>query len=821
MTSLPISADFNRLLEVVAHMGEKAYELASQTPSCREFLQRFPANSLNALTLDDYCVGKANRASFCWWLERGLEPVLGRYMPGTAKGHILYFQPDGVVYKNANLRDLEDVEALRYTLAVQAAIAKAGGPDDWAWIDDDHQLYQRAGVEPRVTVGDARKLRLLMAYHPDDVPLVNSPHHLGHFLTALGLKGERIPSSAEPVARTLLLRRYWLMARDAHPNLSTLGFMRALYSDELGIAPKGEELEGEEVSEEPTIEVVLTDGAVRNGYVRIPKQQTLFPERFIASDEEAQVPQFSLRLPDGQLIQTCLLANRGRIKARFNSLFARLKVEEGSRVVFSKQAEGQYAMDIGDKQMSKQAGWPFPVGATPEGVRGADVADLANEPLNQILYGPPGTGKTYATIERTLRILDPGLLAKLNLVGDAAVRRARMKERFDALKEEARVRFVTFHQSFSYEDFVEGIRAQSGPSGLSYSVEPGVFKQLCEDATGLRVVDKIVKQFLDIVETTPMTLKTPKGKSFTVSYQGENETVACLPASSTTNKALPANIESVKQVLKGQRPQKIYCESYVLGIANHLKQQLPAGWAEAPVRLPHVLIIDEINRGNVSRIFGELITLIEPSKRAGQAEALSTTLPYSREPFSVPDNVYLIGTMNTADRSLASLDVALRRRFVFEELPPEPALLNGVKVADRVPIDALLSVMNQRIEALLDRDHLIGHASFMPLVAEPTMPKLAEVFRRQVLPLLQEYFFEDWQRIQWVLNDHRKPKALQFVRQSPVKVADLFGANVQVSARPLWEINEAAFDNIDAYVGVISSPVTSAEETGAPAEDAQ
>lgn len=442
-------------------------------------------------------------------------------------------------------------------------------------------------------------------------------------------------------------------------------------------------------------------------------------------------------------------------------------------------------------------------------------------PLNQILYGPPGTGKTYATIERALRILDPALLVKLDGEPSLQKRRLDMKARFDALKGAGRVRFVTFHQSFSYEDFVEGIRAQSGPNGLHYSVEPGVFKQLCEDAAGMPDVDQIVQQFLDDAAAQDQALKTPKGKQFKVSYQEGNTTVACLPDSSTTKKPLPANIDSIRQVLRGQKPKILYCDSYVQGIVNHLRPKLTPDTCGPHERQPHVLVIDEINRGNVSRIFGELITLIEPSKRAGQSEALSTTLPYSREPFSVPDNVYIIGTMNTADRSLASLDVALRRRFVFEELPPEPSLLSAVKVQGRVPLDELLSVINQRVEALLDRDHLIGHASFMPLLAEPTLDKLAEVFRRQVLPLLQEYFFEDWQRIQWVLNDHRKPKALQFVRQSPVKVADLFGANVQVSARPLWEINEAAFDNIEAYVGVISSPAFSTEEVGAPAEDAQ
>lgn len=162
------------------------------------------------------------------------------------------------------------------------------------------------------------------------------------------------------------------------------------------------------------------------------------------------------------------------------------------------------------------------------------------------------------------------------------------------------------------------------------------------------------------------------------------------------------------------------------------------------------MIIDEINRGNISRIFGELITLIEPSKRAGAIEELSTTLPYSKKLFSVPDNLYLIGTMNTADRSLAGLDIALRRRFTFVEMPPKPELLADTNI-DGVNIGRLLEVMNERIEVLLDRDHCLGHAYFMPLKQEQTLDKLATIFKPDH-PLLQEYFFEDWERINWVLN---------------------------------------------------------------------
>lgn len=216
-----------------------------------------------------------------------------------------------------------------------------------------------------------------------------------------------------------------------------------------------------------------------------------------------------------------------------------------------------------------------------------------------------------------------------------------------------------------------------------------------------------------------------------------------------------------------------------------------------------VLIIDEINRGNISRIFGELITLIEPSKRAGASEALEVVLPYSKKPFRVPKNVYLIGTMNTADRSLTGMDVALRRRFVFKGMPPRPDLLDGVEV-EGIPIERLLTVLNLRIEALLDRDHCLGHAYFMPLRQTPTLQKLAEIFSNQVLPLLQEYFFDDWQRIQWVLNDHRKPEAFQFVGARSVEVDELFGTDVNVAHSPkAWAVNDEAFQYVESYLGVI------------------
>jgi len=166
---------------------------------------------------------------------------------------------------------------------------------------------------------------------------------------------------------------------------------------------------------------------------------------------------------------------------------------------------------------------------------------------------------------------------------------------------------------------------------------------------------------------------------------------------------------------------------------------------------PYVLIIDEINRGNTSKIFGELITLIEKTKRAGEVEAVELTLPYSGDSFSVPNNLYIIGTMNTADRSLALIDTALRRRFDFIEMMPKAEEIK-VSDIDGVDIKKLLTKINERIEALYDREHTIGHAFFMKLTEKSNVDDLAKIFRNNILPLLEEYFFEDWEKISQVLG---------------------------------------------------------------------
>ena len=365
------------------------------------------------------------------------------------------------------------------------------------------------------------------------------------------------------------------------------------------------------------------------------------------------------------------------------------------------------------------------------------IMDYPEIVKNMILYGPPGTGKTYITATYAVLICGWYTLDTLKNMNHSKI-----MEIYHELEQEGRIGFTTFHQSYGYEDFIEGIRpvldkektdAQNQSEeqkseksrNLEYTMEAGVFKAFCE---------------------------------------------------------------------KAEKSKK-----------------------------PYVFIIDEINRGNISRIFGELITLIEESKRKGEADERSVILPYSGLPFSVPSNVYIIGTMNTADRSIALLDTALRRRFSFVEMMPDTEVLKDIKIEvpempdtvdkkagkSTIDIQKLLEIINQRIEVLYDREHTIGHAYFCGLKKTATLDGLKNVFKKSVLPLLQEYFFDDYEKIAMVLGDNQnRNRNYKFIVEDNGKdIHTLFGKELETDMldmlqRKKYMINEKAFDYAESYIQI-------------------
>jgi 5-methylcytosine-specific restriction protein B len=404
-----------------------------------------------------------------------------------------------------------------------------------------------------------------------------------------------------------------------------------------------------------------------------------------------------------------------------------------------------------------------------------DKAYLARIPLNQILFGPPGTGKTYGAIDKALEIILPKEeLQKLNSNPEIEKGRKAKKEHFDRLIDEEQIKFVTFHQSMSYEDFVEGIKPSTQNGEISYSDEPGIFKKICKLATDSAVhishtvtidgkdqelkKEMFAQYYQEFAKSLPSSqteegteLLTKKGSAF---YLFKNTANGITVKAGEQKTDMSLSMAQLTRVLFGEGIP--YYGSYepvaieeILKGKNYKKHDEP----KKTDAKNYVLIIDEINRGNVSAIFGELITLIEKDKRIGNKEQLRVQLPYSKSMFGVPKNLYIIGTMNTADRSVEALDSALRRRFSFEEVSPNIEViresLENDGIVDQIDIPYLLTVINQRIEVLLDKDHEIGHSYFLNV---KSWKELKKVFQANIIPLLQEYFFGDIGKIGLVIG---------------------------------------------------------------------
>lgn len=427
--------------------------------------------------------------------------------------------------------------------------------------------------------------------------------------------------------------------------------------------------------------------------------------------------------------------------------------------------------------------------------------DLSNSLL---MYGPPGTGKTYNTVNYAVAIIEGRDFedVKRDSYSDNLLK-------YDRYTKMGRITFMTFHQSLGYDDFIEGIKpVVAGDAGesLLYLPMPGVFYDFCRKSEFPRFIDSELPEGSEIIGKFPsIWIASPGG------FGDNEERRKCFDNGLAPICIEKDGIETVFDAVKGDIVISLFSESTAdaIGVVtencedgtdlDHVKikwlkffdpvlstrclrisdkevKEAPCKCAFvtlnevlALIQYGHseekdegncVFIIDEINRGNISRIFGEMITLLESSRRKGLPECLEVWLPQMKRMFSIPQKVFVLGTMNTADKSLAALDTALRRRFEFVEMMPDPSVLMN-RVVSEVNLGKLLAVMNQRIELLYDREHTMGHAYF---ISVRNMEQLAQCFVKKVIPLLQEYFFDDYEKMCWVMGRAKNPRECAFIR---------------------------------------------------------
>jgi hypothetical protein len=951
-----------KIVTITTNDPEQYQRRSGDDSALNRFHELFPLKSLPSMTLEQYCIGAASqKESFSWWLESGLKKGIGSYSPGSAKGHLIYLLKGGGYYIHRYFADFGPEKAIEIVRKTLYAIASCSSLEEAKVVDDSMALAKRAGFDNKkyVVSGEARTLRILSMYHPDWMLPINSIDHLKHFLIKLSDEANPIIPEKSIDLVIALSARLDEVRKVTGIKITPWGFSKLLYSEELGIVPpKRDSIYKDDITDEDNSSIPSWwqrfFDSEEQGYAAFELFHEACKGLGVTDTKGATAQRVSftniknggkerLRLNCGNTLVLEITSNPvekpnacyiARIEEKGNEL-----TPVGRFTTRTGLMHGLYAADLADllaeesdsrrmffnalgdvaliyknikKRHFDEAHRPRLLYAAFHDERRADILEngptrgpsddpnpISTPSKNRVLYGPPGTGKTYSTIDRALEIIDPTIVAYTMADKDG---RAQRKARFDELLQAKRIGFVTFHQSFSYEDFVEGLKASTDEEGqVKYEVEDGIFKQICSAATAssggicaghvktldpagrtiwkmslgntlgpdASIYDECIENGYvllgwgqDIDFSGASTRDHIKEKVKERKSDGVDSEYTVTACHAFVNTMKPGDLIIVSDgnhkfraigVVKGdyrylpvaEDREQLYQQCRDVDWIRTYSPSLPSDQlmtvafsqmslyrlkppaidldlvrlllsenevTETGTPRPFVLIIDEINRGNISRIFGELITLIEESKRTGNPEALTVKLPYSKEMFSVPANLYLIGTMNTADRSLAQLDIALRRRFVFEELMPNPSILEGLTI-EGIDVSRMLTTMNQRIEILYDREHTIGHTFFLSLFEQPTLAELQRIFTGNILPLLEEYFFEDWEKIRLVLADNRKPKALAMIvpKYTEAQLEAVFGQDPRHTINPVYQRNAVALAMREAYMAIYDATVNIAQ----------
>ncbi|PAV27796.1 AAA family ATPase [Virgibacillus profundi] len=776
------------------------------------FVKRFPKESINNLTVEEYANTKT-KDSFIYWLER--KNILAGIGGGNSAKFGIYRAQSGdycqsygknkVILEDEKLQkefnDLINLIVQAITLAEEDRIAEISKLEN--------PLFNMV------------LLKILNIYVPEKFLNLYSPPILLELGKELGVKDELLVPQFS-IELNYEIKRL-LKEQDVFAQWSThqigsfiwnlFAEMDAKIDDTIDYYLVGHTYENEGSVQD----FLLNENSIAVGFLREDLTVYLLSENMediIEEKEETSAGQKALKqffsMKEGDLVALKSTFTR-KIDGKTKSI---LRISAVGKITADALEGYRFSKDYGhyipvkwfDKEVKEYVGYGG-YRSTINKVKDKRVINLVfmnevNEqkvpatqelekiPNNYVLYGPPGTGKTYHVVDRALEIIDNKTFNELNADGRDA-----LQKEYARLTSEGNISLITFHQSYAYEDFIEGLKSDGNGNFIP---SDGIFKRAAIEAMYDGLEQQNTREFSDEVRFEQIYDQlVTSGEKQNIQFESKTGGVLHIEQISTNNNVVITSEDAkTSSIISKDRLLRIYRYiksneidwksnvsfiSDAIGGSNATRYWAVLNWIltkmvdeeiEDSVEIEgdekkkivlkalkerrafdftnarrHVLVIDEMNRGNISKIFGELLTLLEEDKRLTSENELIVELPYSKDPFTLPPNLFVIGTMNTADRSIALLDTALRRRFVFEEMMPEPETLESI--GQEIDVEAMLTIMNQRIEVLYDRDHMIGHAYFINATSDE---EIITIMQSKVIPLLQEYFYDEWEKIGLVLG---------------------------------------------------------------------
>lgn len=814
------------------------------------FIDRFPFDSLQDLTIEEYANTKS-KDCFNYWLER--KKILGGIGGGNAAKFGIYLAKTGdyckgygkqkVILKDEELQ--EEFESLKNGIIQAIKLAKDGRISEIGALN--------------LPIFKTVLLKILNIYVPEKFFNIYSPQILIELGRELHIKDELlVPQNAIELSHQVLqmLKKQNVLSDWSNEEIGR--FIWDVFSEREQAIEKNVSywLVGHTYEDKGTIQdYLLQNKCIAVGFLREDLSPYLGEdniEDIIEEKEESTAGQKALKqfftMKEGDLVAlkstfTRKVAGKARSVLRVSAV-GKITADVSDGYTFSKEyghllpvewthieerefvGYGGYRSTLNDVKNKSTINLVFMQEEEVKNVSSDDEQVLDTMAKNYVFYGPPGTGKTYYVVERALEIIDKKAYEELQVDGREA-----LQQEFSRLTKEGKIHFVTFHQSYAYEDFIEGLKSDGkgnfvptdgilkkvaleamyeGIQNISHDYSSEVrFEQLYD-----YLVENGLKSNIEFESKTGtksfISYVSPQGNIIVTSEDVKTSSIVSKERLLNLYRYIQEhdidwkhNISFVREAIGGCNQSRYW------SVLNWILEKMEEESAEEDIEITgderravvqkvlmekgsfdftnakkHVVIIDEMNRGNTSKIFGELLTLLEEDKRLTSNNELIVELPYSKEKFALPPNVYVIGTMNTADRSIALLDTALRRRFVFEEMMPNEDLLESV--GEEIDLTAMLTVMNKRIEVLYDRDHKIGHAYF---INAKTDEEIISIFQTKVIPLLQEYFYDDWEKIGLVLGGIGKSKDDSYiVYKEEVNVNELFKQKPSLHIPTLYRV---------------------------------